>query len=62
MALHSNAPLPFGDFIDMRFRFDEHEIQILDVSAEVMQNYKKRCVHVTGIKFVAKLSLNSTFN
>lgn len=58
MALHSNVPLPFGEFFEMRFRVDEHNMNVLDMTAEVMQNFKKGNAYIIGVKFVGELPFN----
>lgn len=59
MALHSQNPLPLGEFIDLSFRLNEHEMKILDMTGEVMQNFKEGNAYIAGIKFVGYLPLNS---
>lgn len=62
MALHSHLPWPLGEFIDLQFRLDEHEMKELNMTAEVMQNFKEGNAYITGVKFVGKLPLDSTIN
>lgn len=57
MALHSHSPLPLGDFIDMNFRLNEHDREVLDMTAEVIQNFKEGNAYKIGVKFVGTLPL-----
>lgn len=60
MALHSNAPLVLGEFIYLRFRSDDQEKKVIEMTAEVMQNFKEGNAYVVGVKFVGQLPLNSS--
>ncbi len=55
MALHSPSSLPLGEFIDLRFKLDEPESRVFNMTAEVMQNIKEGNAYITGVKFVGKL-------
>lgn len=55
MALHSHSSLPLGEFIDLHFKFDENDSEAVDITAEVMQNFKEGNSYITGVKFVGKI-------
>ena len=57
MALHSKVPFPFGEFIELQFRINEKEEE-LNMTAEVMQNFRRGDIYITGVKFVGELPLN----
>jgi len=58
MALHSHISLPLGEFIDLNFKLNDNDSEILTMTAEVMQNFKEGNAYITGVKFVGKLDLN----
>ena len=58
MAFHSNTPLDLGEFIELNFRIDEYKTEELNMTAEVMQNYKDGNMYVVGVKFLGELPLN----
>ena len=55
MALHSQSPLPLGEFIDMNFRLNGSEREVLDMTAEVIQNFKAGSTYIIRVKFVGLL-------
>lgn len=60
MALHTYAPLPLGEFIDLHFKLDEHDENVLEMTAEVMQNFKSGNAYIAGVKFVGTLPVDTT--
>jgi len=62
MALRSSVALDVGDFIDMRFRLDDNNQKILDMTAEVVQYYKEGHAYVIGVKFTENLPLESSMD
>ena len=58
MALHSHTPLELGEFIDLYFKIDEYNTGEINMTAEVVQNFKDGNMYITGVKFVGELPLN----
>ena len=56
MALHSHSPLQLGEFIEMSFRLNEFDSDIIDMTAEVVQNFKEGNAYIIGVKFVGTLA------
>jgi len=62
MALYSSIPLNVGDFIEMRFRLEDKDSRILEMTSEVVQYYKKGKAYIIGVKFVENLPLDSSMD
>lgn len=58
MALNSETPLFFGDFVELKFWLTEPVSKEVNITAEVVKNYKQGNMYTTSVKFVGEVPLN----
>ena len=58
MALNSETPLFSGDFVELKFWLTEPVRKEVNITAEVVKNYKQGEKYTTSVKFMGEVSLN----
>lgn len=58
MAINSHKPLNFGDFVELNFWLIEPKKREINITAEVLDNYREGDLFTTSVKFVGELKLN----
>lgn len=57
LAFSSNIPIPAGEFIELDFKLNEKKEKAVNITAEVVQNFKDGCMYVTGVRFLGELKI-----